>query len=98
MAETNPCSLPDSACDQIRARKSLPTGAMGGIAIVFLGGLTLIGLGMTFDFGRHNWLLIGFGLLAMFSVGMLKISLERAPLLQLRIFREEIAVYLNASR
>ena len=85
----------NQACEQIRGRQTLPTGAIGGIIAVFLSGLALVGLGMMFEMGGHNWLAIGLGVLAMFSVGMLKISLERAPTVQLRILRSDITKLLE---
>ncbi len=85
----------NQACEQIRGRQSLPTGAIGGIIAVFLSGLALVGLGMMFELGGHDWLAIGLGVVAMISVGLLKISLERAPTLQLRILRSEILELLE---
>lgn len=84
-----------TACEQIRGRQSLPSGAFAGIIAVFLIGLGLNACGIIFDLGGNEWLTIGVGVLAMFSAGMLKISLERAPVSQLRIFRLEITAMLE---
>jgi hypothetical protein len=87
--------LLNQACEQLRGRQSLPTGAWMGIFAVFVSGLALNACGILFDLSGNEWLAIGIGVLAMFSAGMLKISLERAPVVQLRSYRREVNRLLN---